>query len=166
MTCPDYVHPVEEHLTVQYSVHSMVMFGGLPTNYDAIIALIVKMATAAARGAVTLKIDSIATCPALDHDSQPGHFDQKQMRGHLLKCSYCNFMLTLTVKQHMHARRSLETQQKYAVSLSMVCNRVPLCGHEKSPCYLAAILNLAVLFANNLNHTVDLWPGFLVSVLD
>ena len=61
---------MEEHPTV-HSVHSMwwVIFGGLPTNYDTIVGLIVKMAAAVACGTVTFEINGIATCTALAHGS-------------------------------------------------------------------------------------------------
>ena len=45
-------------------------------------------------GTTDCGVFSIATCTALAHGSQPGHFDQKQMRGHLLKC-FENHALTV-----------------------------------------------------------------------
>ena len=35
---------------------------------------------------IRMQLKNLATCTALAHCSQPGRYDQKMMRGHLLKC--------------------------------------------------------------------------------
>ena len=45
-------------------------------------------------GTADCGVFAIATCTALAHGSQPGRYDQKQMRGHLLKC-FENLVLTV-----------------------------------------------------------------------
>ena len=45
-------------------------------------------------GTVDCGVFAIATCAALAHGSQPSRYDQKQMRGHLLKC-FENLVLTV-----------------------------------------------------------------------